>query len=74
MSEPPSEPRNVRIISTTSSSITLTWDPPASLGGRSDLSYILWYQEDGNEMLVNGGSTDGNTTMGTISGIINSTK
>ena len=67
MSEPPSEPRNVRIISTTSTSITLTWDPPASLGGRSDLSYILWYQEEGNETLVVGGTVT--TTTGTISGI-----
>ena len=67
MSEPPSEPRNVRIISTTSTSITLTWDPPASMGGRSDISYILWYQEEGNETLVNGGTVT--TTTGTISGI-----
>ncbi len=66
--EPPSEPRNVRIVSTTSTTINLEWDPPLSLGGRNDTMYILWYQvaEEDNNPIMEGPTVS--TTMGTITG------
>ncbi len=70
LQEPPSEPRNVRIVFTTSTTIILEWDPPLSLGGRNDTMYILWYQVAGSNQEVNPiieGPTI-STTMGTITG------
>ena len=52
-----------------STNVTLAWDPPASLGGRRDLSYILQYQEHLSESLHYGSSVNGTTTVGTISGM-----
>ena len=45
---PPSLPRNVRVTSRNSDSITLEWDPPEDLGGRTDTTYVLRYQEVGS--------------------------
>ena len=42
---PPSAPRNLMVVSTTSTTITLSWDPPESLGGRTDLTYVIEYQD-----------------------------
>ena len=68
--EPPSEPRNVVVTSVTSTSITLTWDPPESLGGRNDTRYIIWwYQEEGTFDKMRSGTV--NTTFGTITGSYN---
>lgn len=36
---PPSRPQNLRIVTKTPTSVTLTWEPPYDLGGRSDLTY-----------------------------------
>ena len=56
------------MVSITNTTITLAWNRPASLGGRIDISYILWYQEDMSEELVKGKTVNDGTTMGTISG------
>lgn len=68
IAEPPSEPRNLMITYTTSTTITLSWDPPESLGGRVDIVYTIWYQEsvDGSSDRVLVGTL--NTTEATITG------
>lgn len=58
-------PRNVQIVSQTPNSITLSWDTPEDLGGRSDIVYVLWYQEGTSTPIR---STVVNVTVGTING------
>ena len=38
----PSEPRGLEVVTTSGSSVTLRWDPPAVLGGTS-VNYIIGY-------------------------------
>ena len=45
--EPPSMPRNFQMSAQTSTSITFTWDVPEDLGGRTDISYELCWQQAG---------------------------
>ena len=33
------------VVSTTSTTITLSWDPPKLLGGRTDLTYVIEYRD-----------------------------
>ena len=54
------------VISTTSTNITVRWDPPEFLGGRNDTRYTLWYQEEGSSERVRVGTV--NITVGTVSG------
>ena len=49
--EPPSKPRNL-VISAMTVTLFLTWDPPLNLGGRTDTSYSIWYQEEGKNTRV----------------------
>ena len=44
---PPSMPRNFQVSAQTSTSITFTWDAPKDLGGRTDISYELCWQQVG---------------------------
>ena len=67
-SEPPSPVTNVRIVSRTSDSVTLVWDPPVNFGGRNDTVYVLFYQEEGSSSRVEVVTV--NTTMGTITGTL----
>ncbi len=39
--EPPDPVQNLRTVSTTANSVTVTWDKPASTGGRSDYYYFV---------------------------------
>ncbi len=64
--EPPGPPTNVSIETRTPTTVTLSWKPPISLGGRIDLFYRLWYQQ-GSGVRILGLET--NSTTGTISGI-----
>ena len=50
--EPPSQPRNLTVVCTTDTLITLTWDSPEYLGGRYDLTYTVIYQEEGTDVRV----------------------
>ena len=66
--EPPSEPRNVVVLSTSSTSITVRWDPPKFLGGRDDTKYTLWYQEEGNSERVRAGTVT--NTVGVVTVLV----
>ncbi|XP_076451598.1 ephrin type-A receptor 4-like isoform X2 [Babylonia areolata] len=66
---PPSKPRNLIVHSTTSSSVTLNWDPPADLGGRNDLEYRISCAECGNQVLYRPGWHGFNTTSVTITNL-----
>ena len=46
--EPPSSPQNL-VFTVTSTTISLSWDQPLSLGGRNDLLYVISYQAEGTE-------------------------
>ena len=46
--EPPSSPRNL-VFTVNSTTVSLSWDQPLSLGGRNDLSYVISYQKEGTE-------------------------
>ena len=66
-SGPPSQPVNVRVVDQTSDSITLMWDEPSDLGGRTDTVYVLWYREVDSTTIVEARRV--NTTTGTITGM-----
>ncbi|KAL8605612.1 hypothetical protein ACOMHN_067157 [Nucella lapillus] len=66
---PPSAPRNLLVHATTSSSITLNWDPPADHGSRSDLEYRISCAECGNQVLYRPGWHGFNTTSVTITNL-----
>lgn len=40
---PPSAPLNLKNTSTTDTSVILSWSPPASNGGRTDIMYAVIY-------------------------------
>ena len=40
----PSNPLNVAVVKTDSTTCKISWDPPTSDGGRSDVSYCIEYQ------------------------------
>jgi len=56
------------IVETTSTTITLSWEEPLSLGGRSsdELRYNLWYQGPGDAQPLLSNTVT--TTMGGITG------
>ena len=64
--EPPSSPRNL-VFTVTSTTISLSWDQPLSLGGRNDLSYVISYQKEGTEDKVT--RTVGGITNLTLTGL-----
>ena len=66
--EPPSPPRNVRVVNSTSTSVTLAWEEPLSTGGRSreELRYNLWYRIAGEFRVTLYGTV--NTTVGKVGG------
>ena len=49
--EPPSKIRNLIIVTTTSTTISLAWDP-ADSGGRDDLVYIVFFREEGSNDII----------------------
>ena len=56
----------MQVVSLSSDSITLMWDEPENLGGRTDTFYLLFYQEVETDEVVM--ATRVNGTMGTITG------
>ena len=50
------------VHTTTSSSVTLNWDPPTDLGGRYDLEYRIVCAECGTQVLYRPGWHGFNTT------------
>ena len=54
------------VVSTTSTTITLSWEPPESLGGRTDLTYVISYQDSQDSTV----SLQVNVTIFTITGNI----
>ncbi|KAH9499330.1 Ephrin type-B receptor 2 [Bulinus truncatus] len=65
--EPPSAPRNPIIESQSSTSVTLSWDPPADLGDRQDLFYRIVCQKCSNDVLYMPGWKGFNTTSTVLS-------
>ncbi len=52
LTEPPSAPQNITVVTVTNTSVYLTWEAPSSNGGRNfaELEYQLSYQKtDGSE-------------------------
>ncbi|KAK7475918.1 hypothetical protein BaRGS_00032807, partial [Batillaria attramentaria] len=66
---PPSEPRRLIVNAITSSSVTLTWEPPSDLGGRRDLEYRIVCTECQNDVLFRPGWHGFNTTSVTLTNL-----
>ena len=45
---------NLRAVCVSGSTISITWDPPHTPGGRSDLVYRIMYEVDGSGIPVDG--------------------
>jgi hypothetical protein len=54
------------VVGETTTSVTLTWEPPENLGGRDDVSYLLCYAVAGIEGVEMCASVQ--DTTGTITG------
>jgi hypothetical protein len=61
-------PRNVEVLSQSSSSVTITWEAPLDLGGRDDVEYRLCFEAEIESGLEECRSID--TTMTTLTGKI----
>lgn len=70
---PPSAPRNLMFTDPKSTTITLTWDPPSDLGGRSDLRYMVVCAECESQVLCSPGWRGFNSTSVTLSNLNPST-
>ncbi len=65
---PPSPPLNVRVVSTSSTTLTLAWEEPVSTGGRGrdELRYNLWIRAaEENDIRLSNTVT---STIGVIGG------
>ncbi len=50
LTEPPSAPQNITVVTVTNTSVYLNWEAPSFNGGRNDAEYELSYQRtDGSE-------------------------
>ena len=67
-SEPPSPTRNVTVVNSTSTLVTLTWEEPLFTGGRSrdELRYSIWYRAARGFGVIMYGTV--NTTVGETQG------
>ena len=63
---PPSAPRNVEILLTTSTSVSLRWDPPEDLGERDDFFYTLTAIEESTMATKSTTTVEGNITTGVL--------
>ncbi len=66
LTEPPGEPTDVSVVSRTPTSVTMKWEPPLDLGGRTDLFYRLWYQPENGVRII---GLETNSTSGTVTGV-----
>ncbi|GFO42403.1 ephrin type-a receptor 4 [Plakobranchus ocellatus] len=64
--KPPSEPTRLKILNQTPTSVTLTWDPPSDLGGRSDLSYRVVCDKCGGSVTYEPGWSKFNVSRVTL--------
>ena len=68
---PPSPPLNVRIVHSTDSTITVSWDAPQFDGGRGGLMYGLYYQLECDSCpRFKYGVVNETVTMGVITGMM----
>ena len=63
---PPSAPRNVEILLTTNTSVSLRWDPPEDLGERNDFFYTLIAIEESTMVTKSTTTIEGNITTGVL--------
>ena len=63
---PPSAPRNVEILLTTNTSVSLRWNPPEDLGERDDFFYTLIAIEESTMATKSTTTIEGNITTGVL--------
>ena len=66
LTAPPSAPRNVEILLTTNTSVSLRWDPPEDLGERDDFFYTLIAIEESTMATKSTTTVEGNITTGVL--------
>ena len=67
---PPSPPRNVEILLTTNTSVSLRWNRPEDLGERDDIFYTLIAIEESTMATKSTTTIEGNITTGVLQSIL----
>ena len=70
---PPTAPRSLNAPVVSGISITLTWLPPDSTGGRSDLRYDVSYTDRTTMMTITHGTIVNNITLTSLTPLTNYT-